>query len=285
MWFANTGKLSVSLCLFSAVLNLCLPCVQPEQITRRRWLRFLPFWPSRRRLPINLLFLKGPVLPAPGPQGRTPRPSAAPAPHRPGLPGAHDRGGLQLPPRQQLCPLLPSHAALHQRASANMKSSWISTNCFAKDSIDTCECFCFAPSPEATNSSPAGELHALWSGSEVMTISLTNIAHRLTWSHLSPLKPALQTKRTFVWRPSSPSPNISRCFNLNVYIIFKVFEEIWNEWKTKHYLYTVYWEPKSTMLFVHDIQCCYYLFNVQSIVSLLVLMKLSATLNVGMLYP
>lgn len=54
--------------------------------------------------------------------------------------------------------------------------------------------------------------------------------------------------------------------------------------KTKHYLYTVCWEPKSTVLFVHDIQCCYYLFSVQSVDRLLVLMKLKHHLECGILY-
>lgn len=171
---------------------LCLTCVcvspQPEQITRRRWLRFLPFWPSRLRLLIDLLLLKGPVLPAAGPQGCAPRPAAPPSPHWPCLPGTHDWGGLQLPPCQQLRPLLPSHAALYQRTSAHMRSSWISTHCFAKDSTDSCECFLFTPCPKATNCSLLGsymhdEVIQRW----YEDFSLTNIAHPLTWSHLNPL--------------------------------------------------------------------------------------------------
>lgn len=54
--------------------------------------------------------------------------------------------------------------------------------------------------------------------------------------------------------------------------------------KTKHYLYTVCWEPKSTVLFVHVIQCCYYLFSVQSVDRLLLLMMLKPRHERGTLY-
>lgn len=112
---------------FPPALNWCL-CVllQPQQITRRRWLRFLPFWLSgfhpviRRRL---LILPEGSILPVPRAQDCSFHPAPPPPPHRSGLHGAHDGGGLQLPLRQQLCPLLPSHAALHERTSAHLRGS------------------------------------------------------------------------------------------------------------------------------------------------------------------
>lgn len=143
-WRGNAGVI----CQRRSLLCLTCACVllQPEQITRRRWLRFLPFWLSGRHLLIHLpLLLEGPVLPATRPEGCPPRPAAPPAPHRPGLPGAHDRRGLQLPPCQQLRPLLPSYAALHQWTSTHMRRSRLSPHCFAKDST---ECFLFTLCPK-----------------------------------------------------------------------------------------------------------------------------------------
>lgn len=105
----------------NAVLSL------PDQLSERRWLRFLPFW-----LPPGPLFLvllvppKGPVLYPEGPEGSSAPPAPPPALDWLSLPGAHDRGGLQLPPCQQLCPLLPPHAALHQWTPTHMRviTSW-----------------------------------------------------------------------------------------------------------------------------------------------------------------
>lgn len=54
--------------------------------------------------------------------------------------------------------------------------------------------------------------------------------------------------------------------------------------ETKHYLYNICWEPKSNVLFVHDTQCCYYLFSVQSVIRLLLLKKLKHRPKSGILY-
>lgn len=40
----------------------------------------------------------------------------------------------------------------------------------------------------------------------------------------------------------------------------------------------------KVVLFVHDIQCCYYLFSVQSVNRLLLLKKLKHHLECGLLY-
>lgn len=86
--------------------------------------------------------------------------------------------------------------------------------------------------------------------------------------------------------PSQFSSTSSTCFNLNVYLIFQVSKEnLWNRWKKKHYLYTVCWEPKSNVLFVHDTQCCYYLLSVQSVNRLLSLKKLKHHQECGMVDP
>lgn len=50
--------------------------------------------------------------------------SAPPAaPDRAGLPGAHDRGGLQLCHGKQLCPLFPPHAEIHEWSSSIVKET------------------------------------------------------------------------------------------------------------------------------------------------------------------
>lgn len=59
-----------------------------------------------------------------------------------------------------------------------------------------------------------------------------------------------------------PSLTVSPRFNLTIFPT-----------GVKHYLYTLCREPKSNALFVHDIQCCYYLLSVQSMTKLLFIVK------------
>lgn len=155
--------------VFSCVELVCV-LLQPEQITRRRWLRFLPFWLSGCH-PVNhriLVLPKGSILPVPCAQDCSFHPAFPPTSPWSGLHGAHDWGGLQLPLRQQLRPLLPSHAALHERPSTHMRGSQKSVQSFAKDS---CECFLDTLCPKST---------AIW------IMFVTNVAH-----FVNPLKPRI----------------------------------------------------------------------------------------------
>lgn len=81
----------------------------------KRWLRFLPFWASASSV--------GPRFPVQSAQS-SPSPSAAPAaPHRACLPGTNVWGRLQLCPLQQFCPIIPSHAQIHERPSSPLKQA------------------------------------------------------------------------------------------------------------------------------------------------------------------
>lgn len=178
-------------------MSVCRPPLQPEQINRRRWLRFLPFWLFGWRLLLFLLLVKGPVLPASRPQGCAPRSAAPPAPHRPGLPGAHDRGGLQLSPRQQLRPLLSPHAALHQRTSANMRGNGqppltaLPTTPVTPVNVSSSPCALKKPQTATWTKLLRGDVKTC----------LTNIAHPLTWCHLNPL---ILLSRTYGPSPGDP---------------------------------------------------------------------------------
>lgn len=101
------------------VIELSCLCRFFPQV-HKRWLRFLPFWSQASA--------GGSILPVPGPQGCSP-PSAAPAvPYRTRLPRTHVRGRLQLCPLQQLRPIIPPHAQIHQWSSSTLKQDVLRTS-------------------------------------------------------------------------------------------------------------------------------------------------------------
>lgn len=90
-----------------------LSCLCPffSQV-HKRWLRFLPFWAWARSVQ--------PRLPVQSPPSSS-SPSASPAaPHRARLPCTNVRGRLQLCPLQQLCPVIPPHAQIHEWPSSTL---------------------------------------------------------------------------------------------------------------------------------------------------------------------
>lgn len=64
-----------------------------------------------------------PVLLPQSPESCSAAPAPAAAPDRAGVPGAHDRGGLQLCYGKQLCPLFPPHAEVHEWSSSVVKET------------------------------------------------------------------------------------------------------------------------------------------------------------------
>lgn len=64
-----------------------------------------------------------PVLLPQSPQSCSAASAAPAAPDRAGVPGAHDRGGLQLCYGKQLCPLFPPHVEIHEWSSSIVKET------------------------------------------------------------------------------------------------------------------------------------------------------------------
>lgn len=64
-----------------------------------------------------------PVLLPQSPQSCSATSAPLAAPDRAGVPGANDRGGLQLCYGKQLCPLFPPHAKVHEWSSSIVKET------------------------------------------------------------------------------------------------------------------------------------------------------------------
>lgn len=64
-----------------------------------------------------------PVLLPQSPQSCSATSAPLAAPDRAGMPGANDRGGLQLCYGKQLCPLFPPHAKVHEWSSSIVKET------------------------------------------------------------------------------------------------------------------------------------------------------------------
>lgn len=64
-----------------------------------------------------------PVLLPQSPQSCSATSAPPAAPDRAGVPGANDRGGLQLCYGKQLCPLFPPHAKIHEWSSSVVKET------------------------------------------------------------------------------------------------------------------------------------------------------------------
>lgn len=163
---------------------------------------------------------------------------------------------------------------LHPSESSSW-TSW-STSCFAEDST---ECFLFTQCPEVTN--PAIMLYEViqrW----YQDFSLLRCSPR---NHLNPLNPLSRIDRRSFGEPPFLNLGIPCRFKLNECIIFQgVWRILRKQWEQKHYLYTVCWAPKSTVLFVNDIQGCYYLFKVRFVYRLYsVLIQLQNSLECGVL--
>ena len=67
--------------------------------------------------------MAAPVLLPQSPQSCSAASAPLAAPDRAGLPGANDRGGLQLYYGQQLCPLFSPHAKIHEWSTSIMKET------------------------------------------------------------------------------------------------------------------------------------------------------------------
>lgn len=65
-----------------------------------------------------------PVLLPQSPQSCSATSAPPAAADRAGVPGANDRGGLQLCYGKQLCPLFPPHAKIHEWSSSIVKETW-----------------------------------------------------------------------------------------------------------------------------------------------------------------
>lgn len=72
-----------------------------------------------------------PVLLPQSPQSCSATSAPAAAPDRAGVPGANDRGGLQLCYGKQLCPLFPPHAKIHEWSSSIVKETCETAGDFA----------------------------------------------------------------------------------------------------------------------------------------------------------
>lgn len=67
--------------------------------------------------------MAAPILLPQSPQSCSGTSAPLAAPDRAGLPGADDRGGLQLYYGQQFCPLFPPHAKIHEWSTSIMKET------------------------------------------------------------------------------------------------------------------------------------------------------------------
>lgn len=72
-----------------------------------------------------------PILLPQSPQSCSATSAPPAAPDRAGVPGANDRGGLQLCYGKQLCPLFPPHAKIHERSSSIVKETCETAGDFA----------------------------------------------------------------------------------------------------------------------------------------------------------